>query len=214
VFSTVIPWVWMTPLARTLERLMHSQDFVNLRAIPGVRVELKYASNDNFMGKNVYGEFTEPFLHETAAEKLRRAIERLHSEKPGCSLLVFDALRPRTVQRLLWDHVKDTPNEIYVANPDRGSMHNYGCAIDLTIADDRGQELDMGTPFDTFHPLSQPQLEEEHRRAGLLKTEHIENRLLLRRSMTGAGFAQLPHEWWHYDAFPGEEVRRRFQIIE
>jgi D-alanyl-D-alanine dipeptidase len=204
----------MTPLAKTLHDLSKNPEYVCLRELPHVRIELKYASPDNFMGKDVYGDFNEPFLHRLAAEKLRRSTEILASEKPGWSLLVFDALRPRSIQRLLWAYVEGTPQEVYVANPDRGSMHNYGCAIDLSLADDEGMELDMGTGFDTFHPLSQPKLEEQHLREKKLTPQQIANRLVLRRAMTGAGFLQLAHEWWHYDAFPGDEVRSRFQIIE
>ena len=204
----------MTPLAKTLERLAHHPDYVSLRSLPDVRFELKYATTDNFMGKNVYGDFSEPFLHRLAFEKLRRAIEILSHEQPGWGLLIFDALRPRSVQRLLWAHVVGTPQEPYVANPDRGSMHNYGCAVDLTVIDSHGRELDMGTRFDAFDPLSQPNLEVEHLSQGKLTQTQIDHRLILRRAMTGAGFLQLAHEWWHYDAFPGEEVRRRFTIIE
>jgi D-alanyl-D-alanine dipeptidase len=204
----------MTTLAKTLHDLSRNPDFVNLRSFASVRIDLKYGTTDNFMGKNVYGELTEPFFHRLAAEKLARSCEILTRENPGYSLLVFDALRPRSVQRTLWSYVVGTENEVYVANPDRGSMHNYGCAIDLSVADASGRELDMGTAFDTFHPLSQPQLEDEHLRTGALTRAQLDNRLVLRRAMTGGGFLQLAHEWWHYDAFPGDEVRKRFQIIE
>jgi D-alanyl-D-alanine dipeptidase len=204
----------MTLLSSTLAQISAHPDFVNLRTLPSTQIELKYATTDNFMGKNVYGEFTEPFLHRLAASKFREAGELLRRERPQWSFLVFDALRPRTAQRLLWAHVEGTPQEAYVANPERGSMHNYGCAIDLTLIDENGVQLDMGTGFDAFHPLSQPKLEAEHLNAGLLTHTHVNNRLVLRRAMTGAGFLQLSHEWWHYDAFSGEEVRSRFQIIE
>jgi D-alanyl-D-alanine dipeptidase len=204
----------MTTLAKTLRELERNPDFVCLRKLSGVRVDLRYATEANFMSKNVYGDFTEPFLHRLAAEKLRKAIELLGRDHPGYSLLVFDALRPRSVQRLLWAHVEGTPQEDYVANPDRGSVHNYGCAIDLSVTDSNGRELDMGTAFDTFNELSHPKLEAEHLRQGRLRREQVENRLILRRAMTGAGFLQLPHEWWHYDAFPPAEVRARFQLIE
>lgn len=204
----------MTQLGSTLEQLKNNQDFVNLRTLEGVRVDLRYGRTDNFMGKNVYGQFTEPFLHREAALKLQEAIKTLRKTHPAWSLLVFDALRPRAVQRLLWAHVAGTPEEQYVANPDRGSMHNYGCAIDLSLADENGREVEMGTGFDSFIPLSQPKLEEENLRTGLLQRKHFENRLILRGAMTGAGFLQLSHEWWHYDAFPSAEVRQRFQLIE
>jgi D-alanyl-D-alanine dipeptidase len=204
----------MSPLAKTLAELTRDPDYVNLREIRGVRFELKYASVDNFMGKDVYGQFTEPFLHRLAADKLRLAQSLLERERPGFSLLVYDALRPGGVQRVLWEHVKGTPNELYVADPARGSLHSYGCAVDLGVADDRGRPLDMGTGFDAFEPLSQPKLENEHLRSGLLSRAQVDNRLVLRRAMEGGGFVQLPHEWWHYDAFPGAEVRKRFRLIE
>lgn len=204
----------MTPLAKTLADLTQDADYVNLRTIAGVRFELKYASTDNFMGENVYGEFTEPFLHRLAAEKLKRASELLSQAHPGFTLIVYDALRPGAVQRVLWSHVKGTPHEIYVADPERGSLHSYGCAIDLGATDAQGHALDMGTAFDTFEALSQPKLEEKHLRSGLLTRAQVEHRHVLRNAMVGGGFSQLSHEWWHYDAFPGAEVRQHFRLIE
>jgi D-alanyl-D-alanine dipeptidase len=204
----------MTPLAKTLAQLTRDPDYVNLREIPGVRFELKYASRDNFMGQDVYGEFTEPFLHRLAAEKLKTASELLHRAHPGFDLLVYDALRPGAVQRVLWSHVKGTAQEIYVADPERGSLHSYGCAIDLGATDAQGRPLDMGTAFDTFEDLSQPKLEEEFLRSGQLTRAQMDNRHILRNAMVGGGFIQLSHEWWHYDAFPGAEVRSRFKLIE
>jgi D-alanyl-D-alanine dipeptidase len=189
-------------------------DFVHLRGIEGVRIDLKYATTENFMHQNVYSQFTEPYLHRLAAAKLKQAVHLLRQEKPGWSLLVFDALRPRSVQRVLWAHVEGTTNEDYVANPDRGSVHNFGCAVDLTLSNERNYEVNMGTGFDAFVALSQPKLEEEFLKSGELKHEHHQNRLILRRAMTGAGFLQLPHEWWHYDAFPQADVRSQFQIVE
>ena len=204
----------MHSLITGLKRIASDPDFVNLRSIEGIQIELKYATKDNFMGRNVYGEFNEPFLHREAATKLKRALQLLRAERPSWTLLIYDALRPRSVQRLLWAHVAGSPQEAYVANPDRGSMHNYGCAVDLTATDLQAGPVDMGTDFDTFHPKSQPKLEEMHLQTGELTQTQIENRWILRRAMTGAGFIQLPHEWWHFDAFPGDEVRTRFRIIE
>ena len=198
----------------TPKELAQHPDYVNLRELPATRIALKYGTTENFMGKNVYGDFPEPYLHRLAADKLRWAAELLQKRNPGLAFLILDALRPRSVQRLLWAHVKGTAEEGYVANTDRGSMHNYGCAIDLTLVDETGRELDMGTAFDTFHPLSQPKLEAEYLRSGELTQAHVDNRLILRNAMTEAGFIQLAHEWWHYDAFAGDEVRSRFQIIE
>ncbi len=204
----------MTNLKETLHYLSTHPDYTNLATIEGVRVDLKYGSTDNFMGKNVYGPFTAAFLHRKAAEMLRLASSLLGKEKPGTSLVVLDALRPRSVQFQLWNHVVDTPQQKYVGNPVTGSVHNFGFAIDLTVAGADGVFLDMGTSFDAFEELSEPRRETEFLQNGRLTREQVENRLLLRRAMTGAGFIQLPHEWWHYDALPPEEVRKHYPIIE
>jgi D-alanyl-D-alanine dipeptidase len=200
--------------AQTLKALRNDPDFVHLQGLPGVLIDLKYASVDNFMAKNVYGEFNEAFLHRVAAEKLSKAVSYLKSERPEWNFLVLDALRPRSIQRVLWDHVVGTDQQEYVANPDKGSVHNYGLAVDLTCVDEAGEWVNMGSGFDFFHRISQPRFEEEFLRSGELKREHWENRLVLRRAMTKAGFLQLPHEWWHFDALPREEIRSAFRLIE
>lgn len=198
----------------TLARVSRDPEFTHLGKFPGLRFELKYATDDNFVGKNVYGPFTQPFLQKDAAQMLARAAELLREEKPGYSLLIYDSLRPRSVQRILYSYVEGTPNQKYVAHPDRGGMHCFGCAVDLTACDEHGMPLDMGTGFDAFEELSEPRKEPQFLEQGKLTVAQIENRLILRRAMTGAGFHQLPHEWWHYDAFPGDWVRANLKIVE
>lgn len=189
-------------------------EFKNLKSLPKVVVDLRYATTNNFMKKNVYGDFKETFLHEKAFTMLKAASEELDRRRPGYRLIVFDALRPRSVQRVLFSFVVGTPEEKYVANPDKGGMHNYGFAVDLSIIDDQGRELDMGTPFDDFTELSQPQLEGKFLREGLLTIAQIANRKLLREIMEKQGFKVLPHEWWHFDALPGDQVRKHYRIVE
>jgi len=201
-------------LRATLDYLRNHNEYRSLHQIPGVRVDLKYASTDNFMDRDVYGPFSEAFLHRVAAEMLATAAKSLQAKYPAFSLLVYDALRPRSVQRVLWAHVNGTPEEAYVANPDRGSVHNYGLAVDLTCCDAQRVPLDMGTGFDAFTPLSEPQKEEMYLKSGALSETQVNNRLILRQVMTGAGFLQLAHEWWHFDALPRERIREDFAIIE
>lgn len=189
-------------------------EFKNLKSLPKVVVDLRYATTNNFMKKNVYGDFKETFLHEKAFAMLKSASEELDRRRPGYRLIVFDALRPRSVQRVLFSFVAGTPEEKYVANPDKGGMHNYGFAVDLSIVDDKGRELDMGTPFDDFTELSQPQLEEKFLKEGKLTAAQIANRKLLREVMEKQGFKVLPHEWWHFDALPGDQVRKHYRIVE
>lgn len=164
------------------------------------------------MKKNVYGEFHQCFLHQIAAEKFQKATRTLQKERPGGKFLVFDCLRPRSIQAKLFDVVKGTPQQPYVANPRTGSIHNYGFAIDLS--DENGHELEMGTRFDDFSPLSRPDRELEELDASKLTKEQLEHRLMLRKIMVQAGFVQLPIEWWHYDALPKEDVKGHYKIVE
>ena len=198
----------------TLEFLRSRSDNLDLKTIPGVRIDLRYAGTNNFMGENLYGDFRECFLHRTAAAKLRQAVRYLRDEKSGHEFLVFDGLRPRSVQRKMWARVKDTPSRDYVADPERGSVHNFGLAVDLTVVDEKGRALDMGTDFDSFRPLAETGRERELLRRGKLRKRQLENRLLLRRAMIRAGFIQLPNEWWHFDSEPAPLVRRDYRIVE
>lgn len=166
------------------------------------------------MHLNLYGDFQIPYLHKRAALQLQKAASELQKQKPGWSLLVFDALRPRSVQQRLWDHVKGTPQEPYVANPQSGSIHNYGFAVDLSLVDRSGQEVDMGTPFDDFRDLAQPRHEARFLKEGRLTAEQVQHRQLLRGVMEKAGFIQQPNEWWHYDALPKREVKKYYRLIE
>jgi len=201
-------------LQDSLRSLAGNPEFVDLSTIPGIVVDLKYATTDNFMKENLYGDFRTAFLHRIAAEKLRVASAALRQLKPGWKLLVFDALRPRSVQRKLWDKVRGTAQQPYVANPEKGSIHNFGFAVDLSLIDEDRKAVDMGSKFDDFSKLSEPGLEEEFLKAGKLNAAQVSNRRILRKVMTEAGFQQQPNEWWHYDALPAREVRVKYSIVE
>lgn len=190
------------------------REFRRLSDLEGLRIDLRYAGDNNFMGRNVYGDFNVAYLHEIAFAMLEKALAELRRENPGYRLLIFDALRPRRAQRILFDHVRGTPQEPYVADPDLGSLHNFGFAVDLTVLDASGRELDMGTPFDDFTELAQPRAEEKFLREGLLSPRQLENRLLLRRPMENAGFKVLPHEWWHFNAMPVADARANHSIVD
>ncbi|MGQ0645690.1 MAG: M15 family metallopeptidase [Elusimicrobiota bacterium] len=181
---------------------------------PWLTVDLKYTTADNFMGEDLYGDFDRCFLHEEAARKLEKAGSLLRERRPGWRLKTFDCLRPRSIQWKLWRRVEGTAQESYVADPRQGSIHNFGFAVDLSVEDAEGRELDMGTPFDDFTPLSEPRLEEKYLRDGKLTSRQIENRRLLRGVMEDAGFIPLPNEWWHFDARPKDDVRKNHRIVE
>jgi zinc D-Ala-D-Ala dipeptidase len=196
------------------ESILHCADFEDISALPGVSLRIKYATTDNFTGRELYGDFARAFLHKDAAEKFRTALALLAESRPGWAFLVFDALRPRSVQRLMWDEVKDGPRRPYVADAGIGSPHNFGMALDLGLLDGRGEAADMGTGFDDFTALSEPRLEEAFLREGRLTAAQRDNRLILRKALTGAGFLQHPREWWHFNALPEDEIRAKYRIVE
>jgi len=197
-----------------LNRLLDNKDYIDIPTIPNVHVSLRYASENNFLGKNIYGDFHQCLLHEIAAGKFRQAARALEQERPGWKFLIFDCLRPRSLQEMLYAAVKGTARQPYVADPRTGSLHNFGFAIDLSLEDETGRELDMGTPFDDFTALSRPDQERENKEEGKLSTEQLEHRSILRNVMLKAGFIQLPIEWWHYDALPKEQVKAHYKIVE
>lgn len=189
--------------------------FVDVQTLdPDIKVELKYASNDNFMRSAVYGDFKKAWLKNEAAVKLAQANKYLKSINPDLTLLVGDALRPRSISRQMWSFLSGSPMQRYVANPKGGSMHNYGCAVDITICDIRGRRLDMGTPLDYFGPLAQPRHEEKFLKQGKLTEEQVNNRKLLRKVMTAAGFQGIQLEWWHFEAFDKKTIRKTYSIVE
>ncbi len=201
-------------IIQSIRFLSNNRDFVELHEGDGLRIDLRYASRNNFVGHDMYGPFRQAFLHRIAAAKLSDAFRFLRQEQPTYGFIIYDALRPRSVQRILWEHVRGTENEMYIANPENGSLHNFGFAVDLSIIDGSGQELDMGAGYDDFRPIAQPRLEEKFASDGSLSPAQIENRQILRRAMEKAGFTQLPHEWWHFDAMPRASVREQYQIVE
>lgn len=188
-------------------------DFQSVSEIPGVETELRYATTNNFTGQVLYQNLHQAYLHKKAFEKFAKANEILKKEHPNLHFVVFDALRPRSVQRELFAKVKGTEKEIYVANPDRGSVHNYGFALDLSLKE-KDKEIDMGTPYDDFSKKAQPKLEKEFLKKGELTEKQIENRRILKSVMERAGFKQIPVEWWHFDALPVTEVKKNYKIVE
>ena len=176
-----------------------------------ILVNLVYSTTDNFLQEDVYGDLNTCYLRKEAAEKLDRAQIILEDKKKGFRLIVYDGLRPRDVQYTMWRIIK---KEEYVANPEAGSIHNFGAAVDCSIVDDQGNLLDMGTPFDHFGERAQPRYEKQLLEEGRLTEEQVRNRELLREVMKEAGFQEVESEWWHFDAFPPDEVKRRYKIVE
>jgi D-alanyl-D-alanine dipeptidase len=205
----------MSSLARaSLESALQNPEFVDLTDLPNVRVDLRYASTNNVLARDVYGGFQRVLLHQLAAKKFVKASSLLAQRRPELQFLVFDALRPQSAQVEFWNLVKGTPQQPYFADPAKGSAHSYGFSIDLSLVDAKGSELDMGTPFDDLSELAEPRREQELLAAKRLSKTQVDHRLILRTVMCDAGFVQLPHEWWHYDAIPADQVREKFRRLE
>lgn len=162
---------------------------VNLaRIIPQLKVELIYATDANFTHVRMYPKNTNyTFMRQCTAEKLLAAA--VEFERSGIGIKVWDAYRPYHVTQKFWDLIHD---ERYVANPSKGSGHNRGIAIDMTLYDLKtGKELDMPTGFDDFS-------EAAHHGYMILSEEKIKNREFLKKIMEGNGFKSFQTEWWHY----------------
>jgi D-alanyl-D-alanine dipeptidase len=158
------------------------------RLIPNLSYDLRYATTNNFMKKRMYPKRTScTFLRLPAVYALKKAQEDLN--KKGFGLKIWDAYRPYSATESFWELVKD---ERYVANPSKGSGHNRGIAVDLTIILLlNGRELNMGTGFDNFSDTA-------HHSFTNLPDEVLQNRLLLKSTMEKFGFISFPSEWWHY----------------
>ena len=193
-------------------------EVVNIQELdPTIMVDLRYSSKNNFLKKDIYGDLEECFLRKEPAEMLCLANKHLKESHPELRLLVFDGLRTRSVQKKLWDALDTIPlseRTQFVADPEKGSIHNYGAAVDLTLSLENGLELDMGTNYDHFGELAFPALEDSLLDLGKLTDEQIGNRRILREVMTKAGFSTIDSEWWHFDAFSYNETKNKYKIVE
>ncbi|MBE1237343.1 D-alanyl-D-alanine dipeptidase [Phaeovibrio sulfidiphilus] len=163
-----------------------------------VRLDLRYASADNFTGQPVYGRAA-CYLHADAVPLLQHAIDLAALQ--GFRLRLFDGFRPSEAQWALWGH---TPDAEFLADPRRGSPHSMGAAIDLTLEDARtGEILDMGTGFDDM-------CEASHHGSTAISTEAQRNRFLLLGIMSTAGWDFYSKEWWHYQLF---RPRGRYPVL-
>lgn len=166
---------------------INDSSFVNLSDYSSEFVyDMKYASSDNFLKSKVY-DCAECYLRFKTVKALVKA--NAVFIKRGYKIKLFDCYRPLDVQKKMWEIVS---NPTYVANPTKGSIHNRGGAVDITLVDKNGVELDMGTTFDFFG------IEASHNYRNL-SSKIIQNRKLLKGVMTKKKFNSFDSEWWHYN---------------
>lgn len=150
-----------------------------------ILLDIRYATKNNFVEEIMY-DCGKCFLRPKVADALIKA--NIEFGKKGYRIKVFDCYRPKPVQQALWDRVPDAK---YVTPPHLGSMHNRGAAVDVSLVDDNGYELNMGTGYDFFG-------EQAHHDFTDFPEDILENRNLLKSVMESFGFKSIRTEWWHY----------------
>ena len=207
---------------------MRDYGLVDVQRLDGeIGVELKYATEDNFVGENMYGSLTTAYLLPHFAQKVVQAQRLLRERKAGHSLLIYDAARPISVQRRMRKAVEGTPLQIYVADGQRGGRHNYGVAVDLTIVDSEGRPLDMGAGFDHFGREAWVGEDNDVELArykayvdglvseGLISREAAENRKLLLEIMDAVGLKPYVKEWWHFqEKISMTATRQKYKLLD
>ncbi len=154
-----------------------------------IQLDIRYATENNFVGKKVYPE-ARAFLQKPAAKALKRVHKEL--KKKGLGLVIYDGYRPWAITKLFWEVTPEDKRK-FVANPERGSKHNRGCAVDLSIYDLKtGEAIEMPSAYDEFTERASPDYTggTDRQRA---------NRDMLRKLMEAEGFTVNPNEWWHFD---------------
>lgn len=178
--------------------LPYDARLIDIRKVnPKIALDIRYATTNNFLKRKLYPT-ARCVLRGAAARRLSQVQQDL--EKKGLGLKVYDCYRPLSVQKLMW---KVKPDSRYVANPANGSRHNRGAAVDLTLVDRNGKELQMPTGFDDFTVKA-------HRNYTGASAQARKNSKLLEDAMKKYGFIPLPTEWWHFDA-PGWD---KFVILD
>lgn len=205
-------------LEKKVDSTLLLNNLVDVQSInSSIRVELKYATTDNFMHMRLYERINRAFLQKDVAERLAKCQTYLTKLDSGLYLLVYDAVRPISVQRKMWnalDSIPDSERGKFVSNPANKSLHNFGAAVDLTICNSEGQPLDMGAGYDDIRQIAYPSMEAHFLSTGELTKEQVANRALLRKVMRSQGFRILPTEWWHFNACSRAEAKLKYVALE
>lgn len=202
----------------SFKKQIRSSNLVDILEInPSIQVDLKYATTDNFMHQRLYFNIDKLYLQRDVAERLSKVQNYLKKLHPSYSLLVYDGVRPLSVQQKMWDALDSIPvaqRTKFVSNPANGSIHNYGAAVDLTICDENGKALDMGADYDDIREIAYPSKEAFYLANGELSFTQIANRKLLRKVMQSQGFRNIPSEWWHFNACSRIEAKIKYELIK
>jgi zinc D-Ala-D-Ala dipeptidase len=180
---------------------------------PNIFVDLKYASTDNFMKMKLYDTITKAYLQKDVAIRLGKCQDYLKTLDPTLSLLVYDCVRPISVQYKMWKALDTIPvkqRTKFVSNPANGSIHNYGAAVDLTLCDKNGVALDMGAGYDDIRKIAYPSMENHYLSTGELTKQQVSNREMLRKVMKYQNFSNISTEWWHFNACSRNTAKAKY----
>jgi D-alanyl-D-alanine dipeptidase len=214
--------------------LMQQYGLVDIQELdPEIAVELKYSTEDNFVGCDMYGNLERAYLEEEFAMKVVAAQRILKKRFPQYTLLIYDAARPISVQRSMRMIVEGTPFESFVADGTKGGRHNYGVAVDLTIIDQFGIPLDMGAEFDEMGDASAVKGTPDSNVAStrtidvyrafvndlaaksVITLSAAQNRILLLEVMCEAGLVPYRREWWHFEELMSiSATRERYKLLD
>ncbi len=197
---------------------LKSLNLVNIHSLDSsIQVELKYSTTDNFMEMDVYGCLENCYLQPDVAERLVLCQNKLKEIDSNLSLLLYDGTRPRLIQQYMWD-LLDMPlheKTKFVSNPAKGSLHNFGAAVDITLYDLKLQQpLDMGTPYDYIGVKAWPTKEPSMLKDSILTQAQVDNRILLRKVMQAGNFFNIQTEWWHFNACYRDKAIELYHIVE
>jgi len=198
-----------------IEQVMRGYGLVDISDLDSnIIINLQYATTNNFLGINIYDNLTHAYLQKEVAEKLINASNDLIKIMPNYRIVILDAARPLSIQKKMWDkaQIPQEMKEKYLANPIYGSLHNYGAAVDVTLADTLGNFLDMGTNFDSFENIAYPLFEQDFIKSGKLNPTQVNNRLILRSVMKLAGFSSISTEWWHFNSCSREFAKKNYPL--
>ena len=219
---------------KNFDAMMQEYNLVDIRALDSeILVDLKYSTTDNFMGVDMYGELETADLEREFAQRVVRAKQLLQERHPEYTLLIYDAARPISVQRAMRRAVEGTEFESFVADGTRGGRHNYGVAVDLTIATLDGTPLDMGAGFDDFTEAASVKGTADNSdpntrtlkvyrdyinslaARGIISREAAANRIMLVEVMYEAGLYPYRREWWHFEEIISiSATRSKYKLLD
>ena len=213
---------------------MQEYNLVDVRELDSnILVDLKYSTTDNFVGIDMYGDLETAYLEREFAKRVVQAQQILKLRHPEYTLLIYDAARPISVQRAMRECVEGTELENFVADGTLGGRHNYGVAVDLTIATSDGVPLDMGTGFDNLTVAAAVKGTADNSdpstrtvkvytdyinslaKRGVISYEAAVNRIMLVEIMHEAGLYPYRREWWHYEEIISiTATRNKYKLLD